>query len=87
MVAWLTLWRVASDSSEVVVVQWSMNCANTAALLILLRCLVQEAPQVLHRHQVVPFTGGAVAFHIASAVAAWSVLGITPPHHGYLSHH
>ena len=38
----------------VVDVQCSMNCRNTAALVISLRVLVVDAPQILHRHRVVP---------------------------------
>lgn len=33
-------------------VTYSMNLANTAALVLSQRCRVDEAPQVVHRHRV-----------------------------------
>lgn len=42
----------ASDFRVALVVTYSMNLANAAALVMSQRCRVDEAPQVAHRHRV-----------------------------------
>lgn len=46
--------RSASAASVAPVVTWSINAVNAWALVISGRRLIVEAPQVVHRHQVVP---------------------------------
>ena len=54
MVARLTPFRLARSSSDIAVVQCSMNWVNTAALVMSFRRLTLEAPHCLQRHLVVP---------------------------------
>lgn len=64
-----------------------MNARNRAALVISLRCLVSEAPQILHRHRVVPLL--VVPFRFISP-PQWQrgrFFGIGQPNHRSVAHH
>ena len=69
------------------VVRCWMNARNRAALVISLRCLVSEAPQVLHRHRVVPLL--VVPFRFISP-PQWQrgrFFGMGQPNHRRVAHH
>lgn len=73
--------RSASAASVAPVVTWSINAVNAWALVISGRRLVVEAPQVVHRHRVVPALVVPLRFMVAPQWQRSRFLGMGPRHH------
>ena len=86
IVEWLTLLRLASAVSEIVVVQCSMKSAKILALVTSGRRLMLDAPQALHRHRVVPLLVVPLRFMSPPQWQRGRFFGIKPPHHQGLPH-
>ena len=71
----------ASAASVAPVVTWSINAVNAWALVISGRRLVVEAPQVVHRHRVVPALVVPLRFMVAPQWQRGRFLGMGPRHH------
>ena len=82
----LTLLRLASAVSEIVVVQCSMKSAKILALVTSGRRLMLDAPQALHRHRVVPLLVVPLRFMSPPQWQRGRFFGIKPPHHQDLPH-
>jgi len=81
MVARLTPFRLARSSSDIAVVQCSMNWVNTAALVMSFRRLTLEAPHCLQRHLVVPLLVVPLRFISPPQWQRGWFFDIATPHH------